>query len=130
MLTWLVGSAAAADPPGGCTTSAGVTTCVFAYTGAAQSWTVPEGVTSATFDLYAAQGGGNTGYDQLAAGLGGRATATIAVSSIQVNVGGQGSYNAAGFNGGGGPRPTCGVKKLGSTDGSVRVVGWLCGGRG
>ena len=58
MLTGLVGSATAADPPAGCTTTAGVTTCVFAYRGAAQTWTVPDGVTEATFDLYGAQGGG------------------------------------------------------------------------
>ena len=38
--------------------SAAATTATFNYTGAAQTWTVPAGVTSATFDLYGAQGGG------------------------------------------------------------------------
>jgi Glycine rich protein len=78
---------------------AAATTETFSFTGAAQTWTVPAGVTQATFDLYGAQGFGS------AAGLGGRATATIAVTpaaSIQVNVGGQGQSNAGGFNGGGG----------------------------
>ena len=35
LVTVAVGSAAAADPPAGCTTTGDVTTCVFAYTGAA-----------------------------------------------------------------------------------------------
>ena len=74
--------------------SAAATTATFNHTGAAQTWTVPAGITSATFDLYGAQGGGGDepGRDP---GLGGRATATIAVTpgaSIQVNVGGQGSW--------------------------------------
>ena len=42
------------------------TTLTFNYTGAAQTWTVPAGVSSATFDAFGAQNGG-------------RATATIAV---------------------------------------------------
>ncbi len=72
---------------------AAATTDTFNYTGAAQSWTVPAGVTEATFDLYGAQGDGDVDsvFDP---GLGGQATATIAVTagaSIQVNVGGQGS---------------------------------------
>ena len=37
---------------------ASATTETFNYTGAAQTWTVPAGVTEATFDLYGAQGGG------------------------------------------------------------------------
>src|SRR3954449_11577196 len=72
---------------------AAATTETFVYTGAAQTWTVPAGVSEATVDLYGAQGGG--GHSALfPPGLGGRATATIGVTpggSIQVNVGGQGS---------------------------------------
>jgi hypothetical protein len=107
VVTVLVGSSAAADPPAGCSTTAAVTTCVFAHTGAAQTWTVPAGVNQATFDLYGAQGEGNPARPEFAPGLGGRATATLAVAagdSIQVNVGGQGftgSVNNGGFNGGG-----------------------------
>ena len=79
------------------------TVCTFDYTGAAQSWTVPEGVESATFDVYGAQGGGS--------GRGGEAKAdAISVTpgeTLQVNVGGRGSSSdsgdpggAGGFNGG------------------------------
>ncbi len=35
----------------------GVVQETFAYTGAAQTWTVPAGVTEATFEVYGAQGG-------------------------------------------------------------------------
>ena len=38
-------------PPGTATTE------TFNYTGAAQTWTVPAGVTTATFDVYGAEGG-------------------------------------------------------------------------
>ena len=85
---------------------ASATTETFSVTGAAQTWTVPAGVTSATFDLYGASGGGDASPTATAfrRGLGGRATATIAVTpgdSIQVNVGGQGTQITGGFNGGG-----------------------------
>jgi hypothetical protein len=75
----------------------------FNYTGAAQTWTVPAGVTTATFDLYGAQGGLVFGV-RGSPGLGGRATATVAVTpadTIQVNVGGQGQRLQGGFTGGG-----------------------------
>jgi hypothetical protein len=92
-----IGSALLAAPALG-------TTETFNYTGAAQTWTVPAGVTSASFDLFGAQGGGGGGPP----GLGGHATATIPVSagdSIQVNVGGRGQplfgSGQGGFNGGG-----------------------------
>jgi glycine rich protein len=71
---------------------ASATTQTFAYTGVAQTWVVPPGVTQATFDLRGASGGAN----------GGRATASIPLTpgeSVQVNVGGSGS--SGGFNGGG-----------------------------
>ncbi len=57
-LTLLVGSsslAAAPTPSGGCVTTAGVTTCHFVLTGAAEQWTVPSDVTSLTIH---ALGGG------------------------------------------------------------------------
>jgi hypothetical protein len=71
----------------------------FAYTGAAQTWTVPAGVTAIAVDAYGAQGG-----DANYGGPGGRVRATLAVSPgdvLQVNVGGQGLKNGSGFNGGG-----------------------------
>jgi glycine rich protein/hemolysin type calcium-binding protein len=76
----------------------------FNFTGAAQTWVVPAGVTQATFDLFGARGGGRIDDPTFAPGLGGRATATIAVTpgdSIQVNVGGRGLGGPGGFNGGG-----------------------------
>jgi len=44
------------------------------YTGAAQYWTVPAGVTQATFTLYGAVGGAGAGFNgQADGGLGGPA---------------------------------------------------------
>src|SRR5437773_11875856 len=97
----LPGAASAAPS---CQPSGAQIVCTFAYTGAAQTWTVPAGVTQATFDLYGAAGGTRAAP---AAGLGGRATATIAVTAgdtLQVNVGGRGGNGPqgdGGFNGGG-----------------------------
>ncbi|HTU15809.1 MAG TPA: glycine-rich protein [Solirubrobacterales bacterium] len=86
-------------------TSAGATTVTFEHTGAAQVWTVPYGVTSATWDLFGAEG---MGFDVVASrnqgGNGGRALATINVtggSTIHVMVGGKGGLHNPGFNGGG-----------------------------
>jgi hypothetical protein len=83
------------------------TTDTYSYTGGAQTWTIPAGVTSIIVDAYGAQGGAGTA---TSGGLGGQATATISVTpgaSVQINVGGQGatatpgSAAAGGFNGGG-----------------------------
>ncbi len=71
----------------------------FAYTGAFQSWTVPSGVTTASFQVVAASGGGG------GAGRGGFAKSEISVSPGEVLtmvVGGRGSASGqGGFNGGG-----------------------------
>jgi len=79
----------------------------FAFADAAQTYTVPAGVTQITVLLSGAQDG--SGSKGNAGGLGGQATATIAVTpgeTLQVNVGGQGGDGnggggSAGFNGGG-----------------------------
>jgi hypothetical protein len=95
--------------------------------GTHQTWTVPEGVTEATFDLYGAQGGfPRTGVTdpRLAPGLGGRATATIGVTpgeSIQVNVGGHGLLwggraTPGGVNGGGDSAASGGGSGGGASD--------------
>ena len=71
-------------------------TVTFDFTGAAETWTVPAGVTSATFDLYGARGG-------IGGGLGGRVTATLNVTpgaTYQILVGGLGDAFHNGFNGG------------------------------
>ncbi|MGN6757287.1 MAG: glycine-rich protein, partial [Thermomicrobiales bacterium] len=103
LLLGLAGSVGATGP---CTTSAGLTTCTFDYTGAAQTWTVPDGVTQVTLDVFGAQGG----YEAAQGGQGGRATATVAVTpgeTLTIVVGGaghspfNGSDALGGFNGGG-----------------------------
>ena len=103
--TALVGSSSAADPPANCSTTGGVTTCVFGPTGAAQTWTVPAGVTEATFDVSGARGGQSVPAPaSQPGGMGGTATATISVSAgstYQLVVGGAGIRTSAGFNGGG-----------------------------
>jgi hypothetical protein len=91
--------ALAAEPTPDCTTSDGISTCTvtFGYSGAPAIWTVPAGVTTATFDLYGAQGGGGA-----LGGAGGRITATLGVSaggSYQILVGGQNGYNGGGAGG-------------------------------
>jgi len=73
---------------------------VFNYTGIAQSWTVPTGVTEIQILAKGAQGGGSLGY-------GGMAEGTLNVTpgeQLYVYVGGQGLVGSAvdgGFNGGG-----------------------------
>ena len=86
-----VGTAQAAPT---CTNSGQTVTCTYPFTGAPETWTVPAGVTQATFDLYGAQGAGGNG------GRGGRVTATLAVTPgaiYQIRVGGRGNpFNGRG----------------------------------
>ncbi len=91
---------------GDCVNNNDIFTCTYTFTGAAQSWTVPSGITQATFDLYGAQGSAGQLISDVqgAGGLGARAQATLAVSpgaTYQIMVGGAGSGAAGGFNGGG-----------------------------
>ncbi|MFN8440653.1 MAG: glycine-rich protein [Caldilineaceae bacterium] len=91
---------------GDCVNNLGTLTCTYTYTGAAQSWTVPAGVTQATFVVDGAQGGNGhlVGGTQGTGGLGARAQARLTVSAgqtFQLMVGGTGSVTAGGFNGGG-----------------------------
>lgn len=74
----------------------------FGYTGAPQTFIVPEGVTAILVDAYGAQGGslgtGNTG------GLGGRTHSLLSVTpgeSLDIYIGGQGGIPGGGYNGGG-----------------------------
>jgi hypothetical protein len=76
--------------------------------GSAQSFTVPAGICTVTVDVYGAQGGSGSATIG-PGGLGGRATATIAVTPdevLEVRVGGQGltggTAGSGGFNGGNG----------------------------
>lgn len=96
------------------------TSYTFNYTGAAQNFTVPAGVTSLSVDVYGAQGGTGASYQgsmlYCAGGLGGRVTGTISVTPgdvLQIYVGGVGGNanvdpvigyglpGMGGFNGGG-----------------------------
>ena len=90
-------------------------TCTFSYTGASQTWTVPPGVTQATFDVFGAQGGNGSNPDAVipasVGGNGGETTATLGLApaeTLSVVVGGQGATGfgntgggAGGFGGGG-----------------------------
>jgi hypothetical protein len=98
-----------ADAPPGVAPPAGPTGLQnFAFTGAAQTFVVPAGVTQITIEAFGAQGGSGSGIAPGvggAGGLGGRIQATIAVvpgSTYQVNVGGQGGTAATHPGGGGG----------------------------
>ncbi len=84
------------------------TTTTFNFTGGAQTFTVPAGVSSINITTLGAEGGaGATGGDGATGGAGGRgsrATGTLAVTPGQVLtifVGGAGGAPTAGFNGGG-----------------------------
>jgi len=82
--------------------SADSVTETFQCTGATQSWTVPDGVTSATFELLGAAGADNSGFP---GGSGGQAEATVDVTpgeSIEINVGCLGDEGDSLANGGGG----------------------------
>jgi hypothetical protein len=106
LLAYNASPAHAADT---CTaTISDTTTCTFDTPGTS-AWTVPAGVTQATFDVFGAQGGSEPTRNR-AGGTGGEATATISVTpgdTLQVNVGGRGGDGdlfglggAGGFNGG------------------------------
>ena len=80
----------------------------FSYTGSAQSWTVPAGVSSITVDM--AGGAGGAGYDGGAGGDGGRVEGVLAVSPgevLTIAVGGAGeagtndSWTTSAYYGGG-----------------------------
>lgn len=94
-LVFLATPAQAETPPGGAD---------FQYTGAPQTWIVPEGVTRATFDVYGAAGG-SSGPGGPAGGLGAFVHAILAVTPgerLTVFVGGAaGPAGVGGWNGGG-----------------------------
>jgi hypothetical protein len=70
-------------------------------TGMHQTWQVPSGVTEVTFDVKGAQGGSTS---NSLGGAGGKVQGKIAVipgQDFYINVGGAGSLNLEGYNGGG-----------------------------
>jgi hypothetical protein len=84
-------------------------TVTCSYIGAAQSWSVPAGVTQASFVLYGAAGGaGSNGWGYVAGvvggGTGAQVTGTLRVTPgtvLQVNVGQAGASSGASLGGGG-----------------------------
>ena len=112
----MAGSVGAATPALGASCpgpsfSGGKETLTFCYTGSQQTWKVPSGVNSVTFDLFGAQGG--TGGAGGAGGKGAEVTKTMTVtpgSTVYIYIGGRGTDGlasggtlpvAGGFNGGG-----------------------------
>lgn len=97
--------------PGAPACSGGLCTVTFAETGAAQTWTVPAGVTSATFTVDGAAGGNGTapgGGTPALGGGGAEVQATLGLGSVPavtLLIGGGGlignSDGVGGFNGGG-----------------------------
>jgi hypothetical protein len=103
---------------GGVAESQGEQSAEFAYTGEVQTFTVPADVCAMTVDAFGAAGNdgeiidvvpvgltpAGASFDVAPGGLGGRATAAIAVTpgeTLEVHVGGQGFVTEGGFNGGG-----------------------------
>jgi len=95
----------------------------FNYTGGAQTWTVPCGVSSVTVDAYGAQGGDNAALG----GRGGRLQASVPVSpgqTLNIYVGGAGtSCNTGGYNGGGATSCTYTQSRVGGGASDVRIGG-------
>jgi len=80
-------------------------TQTFNYTGGTQTYTVPNGVTSITFDVFGARGGNNTTITSYSGGYGARAKSTISVTPgevLTILVGGKGGDYSCGAGGGGG----------------------------
>ncbi len=107
LLAAVVPAGPASAAAAGCTTSGSQVTCIFTETGGAQTWTVPAGISQATFILYGAEGGNDGGLDA-AGGLGAKVTATLPVTAgtvLQVNAGQTGPNGGLGgahaFGGGG-----------------------------
>lgn len=92
----------------------GTSGATFAYTGAAQTWVVPTGVTSVVLDVAGASDGSHKG-------KGGRVQTTLTTTpgeTLQINVGGAGSGQTGGWNGGanGGSVSFTGAGGGGATD--------------
>lgn len=77
----------------------------FAYTGAAQTWTVPPGVQSVVFQAVGGYGGGMGAATVLANAISGALTIPAGATALEINVGGNGANQSStglgGWNGGG-----------------------------
>jgi hypothetical protein len=84
--------------------SGATATVTCGYTGGSQYWTVPAGITQATFTLYGAVGGQATGDESGGGGFGAEVSGTLPVTAgtvLQVNVGQVGQQGGTAFGGGG-----------------------------
>jgi Bacterial Ig-like domain (group 3) len=82
--------------------SAGTCTASFGYRGAVEEWTVPNGVTSVSFVINGAGGGGSL--NEASPGNGAKVKATLTVAEgekLAFVVGGGGGLRAGGYGGGG-----------------------------
>ncbi len=125
MLTLLVGSSSAAP-----VCSGGTCTETFIFTGGAQTWTVPTGVTQATFDVYGAQGGGSLNRIPHG-GRGGHATADLTLTpgaTVTIVVGGSGGTED--FCGAPGQQPGAGGFNGGAAGGAGSGSAFICPGSG
>jgi hypothetical protein len=97
----------------------------FNYTGAVQTYTVPDGVTAVQLEVWGAQGGSGVGFDGVPAtgGLGGYSIGNLEVvpgQVLNVYAGGAGAlYGIGGFNGGGQAGTEYGASGGGASD--VRI---------
>ncbi|MBC2639098.1 hypothetical protein H5400_09380 [Rhodococcus wratislaviensis] len=103
-----VAVAAPAALPAGCVQGAGTqVTCTFTFTGTAQSFTVPDGVTSLAVTATGGRGGNSSGnIDAILGGPAAVATGQLTVAAgdaLYIQVGGNGGdgTGVAGYNGGG-----------------------------
>jgi hypothetical protein len=103
LLVAVVPAGRASAASGGCTTSGNQVTCIFTFPPSPQTWTVPTGVSQATFTLYGAEGGmSSTG---VTGGLGAAVTAALPVTAgtvLQLNLGQAGGTSSGATIGGGG----------------------------
>lgn len=118
------------EPDRGCVNErpAVTRTETFKYTGAVQTFVVPEDVLSIVVDAYGAQGGAGDDRFRAYGGKGGHARARIAVTPgerLDIHVGGAGFTTddaaAGGYNGGGGVRKVQGFARGGTGGGASDV---------
>jgi len=125
-------SAATVDLGCPATVNAGVATCTFSFTGAAQTWTVPTGVTSIQATLVGGAGGVSASdlfpTQHRAGGKGAQLGVTMPVTpgeTLQVNVGGGApghGRDVGGWNGGGGSGFFGGVPNLAGGGGGASDI--------
>ncbi len=124
----LPGAAGAAPLPDNCTSytpplAATRVTCEFDYTGAAQSFHVPDGVSELDVTAVGGHGGSNDEYGD--GGAAATVTGTVDVdpgADLGVYVGGDGGADAGGFNGGGSAGGISGSGGAGSGGGGASDV--------